>query len=433
MGTKIDTSPARGTRDVLPDEVELRDQARDVILATYRRFGYAHIETPALESMALLAGSQGGENAKLIYRILKRGKKLVLDKPGLTEDDVSDLGLRYDLTVPLARYYAQNHSQLPQPFKAIQVGSVWRAERPQKGRYRQFTQVDIDVLGEPGIVAEVDLLTATTAALSDLGLADFAVRINDRRILSALATTCGFDPSAHEAVFVALDKRDKVGWDGVATELVAAGHSADAVLALGARLDAMMSPDGGMQSDAGVDAGGAFATVAAIAATVAGQLGTTARVIFDPTLVRGMGYYTGTIFEIGVEGLPYSIAGGGRYDRMIGAMLGKDVPACGFSIGFERLILLLAERRQSGAQAPVARAGRVALLCPADGGGLPAAMQRAGELRHEGYRVSVLSARKKLGKQLSELEQHGFDGFVSLETGELRFFDEQGPGSGPDL
>ncbi len=410
MGRKIDTSPARGMRDVLPAEVELRDQARDVILATYRRFGYSHIETPALENIDRLVGSDGGDNEKLIYKVLKRGGKLDLGKADLTPDDLVDLGLRYDLTVPLARFYAQHHAELPRPFKAIQVGPVWRAERPQKGRYRQFTQCDIDVLGEPGALAEVDLLAATTEALAALGLSDFEVRLNDRRVLSKVAERHGLPVAEHERLFIAIDKADKIGWDGVAKELTERGFDAAAVAGL---VGALRDGD-----PADLDDGEELATLEAIRADVAGQLGAAGSVRLDPTLVRGMGYYTGPIFEVAVAGLPYSIAGGGRYDRMIGRMLGTDVPACGFSIGFERVIALLQEARETGASMLPSAPRRVAVLCESSAH-LGGALEVARQLRSEGFWASLVTARppKKRGKQLDELQRHGYDGWLACGPG----------------
>ncbi|HVQ24706.1 MAG TPA: ATP phosphoribosyltransferase regulatory subunit, partial [Planctomycetota bacterium] len=220
MADKLPTSPVRGTRDLLPAECVLRDEALAAILRTYRSWGFARIETPALEHLELLVGGQGGENEKLIFKLMKRGEKLDLAKPGLTEDDVADCGLRFDLTVPLARYYAEHQAELPLPFKAIQVGPVWRAERPQKGRYRQFTQCDIDVIGEPGAQAEIELILATTEALAAVGLSGFTVRINDRRFLLAFAAHCDVNaPADQERLFIALDKLDKIGLDGVIAEL----------------------------------------------------------------------------------------------------------------------------------------------------------------------------------------------------------------------
>src|SRR5712664_3451602 len=306
-------------RDVLPDDVALRDWAMAQILAVYRRHGFVRIETPAVESLRLLLRSDGGENEKLIFKILKRGEKLT---SAAGPDDLADLGLRFDLTVPLVRYYAHNHARLPQPLKAIQIGPVWRAERPQQGRYRQFTQCDIDVLGVASEVADIELIPATTEALAALGLKDLIVRLNDRRLLGAMVAHCGFDPARAGSVLIALDKLDKIGRDEVAAELLGA-------VATPAALRTLL----GSRADEGVWQG-----LQRILDTVAGQAAGRFRLAFDATLVRGMGYYTGPIFEIQHGDATSSIAGGGRYDRMVGKFIGRDVPATGFSIGFERVI-----------------------------------------------------------------------------------------------
>jgi histidyl-tRNA synthetase len=422
MAGKINTSPARGTRDLLPDECALRDAAADVILRTYRSFGFQRIETPALERIELLAGSQGGENEKLIYKILKRGEKLDLSKAPLDEADLVDLGLRYDLTVPLARYYANNQGSLPSPFKAIQIGPVWRAERPQKGRYRQFTQCDVDVLGEPGEAAEIDSILATAASLSALGLSGFTVSLNDRGILAALASHLKIAPEQQTAVFIALDKLDKVGVDGVLKELDAAGVSGEARAAFAELLEA--GPDQGALASLAerVGAGEEHERLGRISDAVSAALSADDRIVGVPSLVRGMGYYTGTIFEIQVADLPFSLAGGGRYDKMIGQLIGRDVPACGFSIGFERLMMVLADRGWS----PGGGRKRLALLHAESGAGLARVMRVAATLRANGDEVSVLSQRKKLGKQLDDLEKQGFDGAAMLPSDgdepELKWF-----------
>jgi histidyl-tRNA synthetase len=407
------TSPVRGMRDLLPAECALRDAAAERILAVYRSHGFQRIETPALERLELLAGSQGGENEKLIFKVLKRGEKLDLSRPGLTEDDLVDAGLRYDLTVPLARYYAEHQAELPSPFKAIQVGPVWRAERPQKGRYRQFTQMDIDILGDASLAAEVELILATTEALAAVGLSGVTVRLNDRRLLQALAESADIAPAAFGAVCVAIDKLDKVGWAGIERELAGGGIDQGHVRALRANLEACeLQLEYGGESPSAVGEPRAFDALARIRRLVSALSGMSAtRVRIDPTLARGMGYYTGPIFEVAVEGLPYSLAGGGRYDRMIGGLTGRDVPATGFSIGFERLVLLLQERGVSPAAAP----RRVALVYGAEDD-LASAMHEASRRRADGAIVSVIARRRKAGKQRADLERQGFDEIVELGT-----------------
>jgi histidyl-tRNA synthetase len=387
-------------RDVLPDEVALRDWAMAQILAVYRRHGFVRIETPAVESLRLLLRSDGGENEKLIYKILKRGERLATaGRP----EDMADLGLRFDLTVPLVRYYAHNHARLPQPLKAIQIGPVWRAERPQQGRYRQFTQCDIDVLGVASEVAEIELILATSEALAALGLKDLTVRLNDRRVLSAMVAHCGFDPARAGSVFIALDKLDKIGRDAVAAELREAGHPAHAAERLLELLGSAATPAAlrsllGPRADESVWAG-----LQRILDTVTAQAAGRFRLLFDATLVRGMGYYTGPIFEVQHGDSPSSIAGGGRYDRMVGKFIGRDVPATGFSIGFERVIGILMERGSS----TEADARRVALVFD-ETMDLAPALGLARDLREQGRHVLMEVRGKRLGKQLQELEARGY-------------------------
>ena len=410
-------------RDVLPDEVELRDRASHAIVGVYRSHGFRRIETPALESLRLLVGSEGGENEKLIFKILKRGDDLetaVASGGG----ELADLGLRFDLTVPLARYYAENQARLPDPLKAIQIGPVWRAERPQKGRFRQFTQCDIDVVGVGGIVSEVELILATAEALARLGLAGLTVRVNDRRILGLIARHCGFGADRQSSFFIAFDKLDKIGHEGVLAELRESGHEATAVarfeVLLPTLLDAQMSLSSLERALApGADEEPGFRSLAAILGIVAPELPPGTRVTFDATLVRGMGYYTGSIFEIVSPAFPASIAGGGRYDRMVGRLLGRDVPACGFSIGFERLIAILGEsgaRPEAMARPAPAPARRIALLVD-DDSGLPRALPAARVLREQGDLVSLELRRKNTRKQLDDLTTHGFSDFGIVEAG----------------
>ena len=402
---KISTTPPRGMRDILPQETEIRDFVFSRILETYRTYGFRHIETPALENIGLLTSGQGGENEKLIFKILKRGEKLDLSSPA-SADDLVDLGLRFDLTVPLTRYYANNRGQLPRVFKAIQIGSVWRAERPQRGRFRQFTQCDIDIIGVENELCEIELLTATADALLNIGFEDFVIRFNDRRILTDLAQDCGFDESAFEAVFITLDKLDKVGVDGVQQELEASGHPADAIGKLMAVLAALSESPDHAAAKAALPASvrpALFAAVDNVMDAVAAAAGGRYRIVFDPTLVRGMGYYTGQIFEIAYKDYPFSIAGGGRYDKMIGRMIGTDVPACGFSIGFERVITILQEE----AMAADTETRRLALIVdPADPPA--AAVATATDLRTQGYAASLLPRQKKLGRQIAALKEDGY-------------------------
>jgi histidyl-tRNA synthetase len=423
---KISTEPPRGMRDLLPGEVELRDATAATILGVYRAYGFRRVETPALESIQLLTGGEGGENEKLIFKVLKRGEKLDVTRAA-DERDLVDLGLRFDLTVPLARYYANNHARLPRPLKAVQIGPVWRAERPQKGRYRQFTQCDIDILGMRSSLAEVELILATTEALTALGLRDLTVRINDRRILVAMARQCGFEPHRYDSVFIALDKLDKVDWPGVVKELAQAGHPEPAIMRLRELLSHRELPE--LRDRVGQEAEDALDALAGILRTVSAEAGASWKIAFDPTLVRGMSYYTGPIFEIGSSQFPSSIAGGGRYDELIGKILGQDVPATGFSIGFERVVAILMDPAGGSGRAP----RRVAVLFDEAGDDLTAVLAAARRLRGEGLSVSLELRGKKLGGQLATLADHGFDGFAIFDGGERlepRWFADEGHRAG---
>jgi histidyl-tRNA synthetase len=403
---KLDNNPPRGTRDLLPAAVAVRDEALATIADVYRRYGYRRIETPALESIERLQSDQGGENEKLIFQVLKRGLSDPLEA-GTPIRDVVDYGLRFDLTVPLTRFYGNNHAALPLPFRSFQAGPVWRAERPQKGRYRQFTQCDIDIIGEESVLAEIELIEATTEALAAVGLRNTTVRLSDRRFLSALATSIGLPPESHTSFFITLDKLDKIGWDGVTAELTARGVAAEAVASAREHIETLEHAPPGEIADALAKA------VPELPADVLADLATTARGLeqlagitwkFDPTLVRGMGYYTGQIFEVGHPDLSYSIAGGGRYDKLVGRSLGRDVPACGFSIGFERIVDLIG--------AP-ARADQVAVLFDADVP-LTDAVAAARRVRADGRTVTVVRRSGKLGAQLSRLEESGVTSYVAL-------------------
>ena len=339
--------PVTGMKDIMPEEMEIRDYAISVIKKTYADFGFSSIETPCVENIANLTSKQGGDNEKLIFKILKRGEKLKLES-AKSEEDLVDGGLRYDLTVPLVRYYANHANDLPMPFKALQMGNVWRADRPQKGRYRQFMQCDIDIIGEETNLAEIELILATTTTLGRLGFKGFQIRINDRRILAAMAAACGFPEERFGEVFIILDKMDKIGMDGAAKELVESGfsqESTDAYIGLFRGLeeaeDQLRFLEEKLQ---GVISPEVIPDLRTVIDSVSAVRAADFRMVFDPTIVRGMGYYTGTIFEIAMPELGISCGGGGRYDKMVGKFTGRDVPACGFSIGFERIILILMEQ-----------------------------------------------------------------------------------------
>lgn len=340
--------PVTGMKDILPQEMAVRTYVLEQIRNTYAGFGFVEIETPAVESLQNLNSKQGGDNEKLIFQILKRGEKLQLEK-AKGPADLVDSGLRYDLTVPLCRYYAQHAAELPSPFKALQIGSVWRADRPQRGRFRQFTQCDIDILGEASSLAEIDLILATATLLSKLSFRDFTIRINDRRILKAMADYSGFPEESWDDVFIIWDKMDKIGAEGVRQELCDAGYSTESAATCLALLEEKAEgPEAirRMQQQLGEALDAAFAdNLVQIMETVQAAGQEKFRIVFDPTLVRGMSYYTGPIFEIAMDAYGGSVGGGGRYDEMIGKFLGQPTPACGFSIGFERIIMLLLEQQ----------------------------------------------------------------------------------------
>ncbi|HEY2555872.1 MAG TPA: histidine--tRNA ligase [Diaminobutyricibacter sp.] len=356
-------TPPRGMRDFLPADKARREHALGVIRKTFAVHGFDEIETPVVEDVARLHSGLGGDNEKLAFSVLRRGLDTddlmaAIEHGDLTS--LADLGLRFDLTVPLARFYATHRAELPPVFRAIQIAPVWRAERPQKGRYRQFVQCDIDIIGEAGQLAEVELITATAAALEALGLEGCTIRINDRRILNGLLEFCGFEESRWPQVLISIDKLDKIGAQGVVAELSADG--ADSAAVLGGVLETLEPhiADGGVALTVeaitsilpdGVDTDAVGALEALAHALSSLPPGVTLR--FDPTLVRGMGYYTGTIFEISHPGSGSSVGGGGRYDGMIGRFLGTEVPACGFSIGFERVVDLIELPEEDGADAVV--------------------------------------------------------------------------------
>jgi histidyl-tRNA synthetase len=389
---RIDNSPARGMRDLLPADVSVRDHVLESIVAVYRRFGYQRIETPALEDISRLQSGDGADNEKLVYQVLRRGLPDVV-LAGTPLRELVDLGLRYDLTVPLTRFYGHNHAALPSPFRALQIGPVWRAERPQKGRYRQFFQCDIDMIGEPSVLAEAELIEATSEALAAIGLSDITIRL----------------------------------WEGVRAELASLGLSAEQVAGVEEKIRGLEGLSADKLAGALAEAvPGLDLFVIDDLVVVASCLDRLAGVRweFDPTLVRGMGYYTGQVFEIVKPGVSFSLAGGGRYDKLIGKSLGHDVPACGFSLGFERIVDLLALQPSREA---------VAVLTEAD---VPVAdaLEVARELRvvlGASRVVETVRRSGKFGAQLKRLEAAGFSGFVSVRLedgavvrGELRALGE---------
>lgn len=414
----LSKKPVNGMKDILPKEMEIRDYVTNIIKETYRSFGFTPIETPCMENIANLSNKQGGENEKLIFKVLKRGEKLNLET-AKEEADVVDFGMRYDLTVPLARFYSNNANELPSPFKALQIGSVWRADRPQRGRYRQFTQCDIDILGEPGNLAEIELITATTTTIGRLGFKNFEIRINERRILKAMAAYSGFSEEDYDSVFITLDKMDKIGEEGVAEELAKEGYPQESIekyLGLFDRLKEKKDVAEGVSFLAGtlgeyLDQD-VVTNLTEIAAAVNATKAAEFDLVFDPTLVRGMSYYTGTIFEIAMPELGAACGGGGRYDKMIGKFTGNDVPACGFSIGFERIILLLMESGFKIPESPKKVAYLVEKKYPA--GQLAEVMRQAGKARADGQQVLVVRMNKNKKFQKEQLQAQGYEEFIEF-------------------
>ncbi len=401
--------PVTGMKDILPQEMEIRNYVMDLIKKTYASYGFVSMETPCIEHIENLSSKQGGENEKLIFKILKRGEKLKL-KEAQSEADLVDGGLRYDLTVPLARYYANHVSELPSPFKALQMGNVWRADRPQRGRFRQFMQCDIDILGEPSALAEIELIQATSSLVGQLGFETFTVRINDRRILKAMAAFSGFPEESYDTVFIILDKMDKIGMDGVRNELTKEGFTASAIdqyLGLFEKVTPDLSGIRYLQTSL---AGYLDESVAQNLMTIVESVETVktaeCQIVFDPTLVRGMSYYTGTIFEISIDGFGGSVAGGGRYDEMIGRFAGTQTCACGFSLGFERLVMLLMERNFQGFQ----KKEKVAYLLEKgiSQDKLIAVFQEAQKEREAGHVVSINIMKKNKKFQKEQLTEQGY-------------------------
>ncbi|MBP9996119.1 MAG: histidine--tRNA ligase [Lachnospiraceae bacterium] len=412
----LSKKPTTGMKDILPQEMKIRDYVISVIQETYAQFGFTHIETPCVENINNLNCKAGGENEKLIFKIMKRGEKLNLDT-AKEENDLTDSGLRYDLTVPLVRFYSNNAATLPSPFKALQIGPVWRADRPQRGRYRQFYQCDIDILGEASNLAEIELITATTTTLGKLGFENFEIRINERRILKAMAAYAGFPEEEYDNVFIILDKMDKIGFEGVKEDLAAHGFAADSIdkyLDIFKKMEehaadglAFLADTLGEYLDEEIK-NNLSEIIESVNATKAAKF----EVVFDPTLVRGMSYYTGTIFEIAIPEFGGSCGGGGRYDEMVGKFTGQNTPACGFSIGFERIVLLLLE---NDFKIPDEKQ-KVAFLIEkgVSSKRMCEIMKQAAEYRADGKQVLVSRMNKNKKFQKEQLEAQGYHEFCDF-------------------
>jgi len=417
---KFIKTPVKGMCDMLPSDMRLREHVLSMIKKSYGQYGFMQIETPIVEHIENLTSKQGGDNEKLIFKVMKRGADLqrAIDKG---TGEYADNGLRYDLTVPLARYYACNKEKLPSPFKALQMGNVYRADNPQKGRFRQFTQCDIDILGDDSNLAEIELITATASMLSqifsEIDVQGFTIHVNDRRMLSAVALCAGFAEDDIGSVLISLDKFDKIGLEGIEKELLENGYAQETVekylnvyraVKEGITIEEFCA---GISEEFLTDA--VKQNLADIIGCVAPVLSDGVKIVFDPTLVRGMGYYTGPIFEITMDGYNFSIAGGGRYDKMIGKFSGQDVAACGFSIGFERIVTILKDYMKDANKLPE---GSVAYLI---GNRVPLSRKvevfaTARALREDGTIVTVMPMAKNIKHQIELLEAEGYTKFEKI-------------------
>ncbi|MBR1900668.1 MAG: histidine--tRNA ligase [Lachnospiraceae bacterium] len=429
---KFIQTPVKGMQDFLPGDMALRQHVLGVIRETYGRFGFTEIETPVMEHIENLTGKNGGENEKLIFKVEKRGRELekalgkVRDDGEMSPDaagtEIADSALRYDLTVPLCRYYSCHKNELPTPFKALQIGNVFRADRPQKGRFRQFTQCDIDIIGDNSVMAEIELIAATSGALhrifAEVGVSGFTVHISDRRILRAMARSAGFAEEEYEEVFIILDKMDKIGLDGVREDLLANGYDEEKVdkyvgffrLYQDGRAEDVVSFIESTCADAIEE--GASKDLELIMSAARAMISDDITLKFDPTLVRGMSYYTGTIFEITIDNYSFSIAGGGRYDRMVGRFCGQDAPACGFSIGFERIVTILKDLNWKEEGAGAKKAYLVDMKGASDR--ITEVFGKAAAQRADGMTVVVQPLKKNAKFQVETLEKSGYTDILKV-------------------
>lgn len=413
---KFIKTPVKGMCDMLPSDMRLREYVLGMIKESYAKYGFMEIETPVMEHIENLTSKQGGDNEKLIFKVMKRGADLsrAIEKG---THEYADNGLRYDLTLPLARYYANNNQKLPSPFKALQIGNVWRADNPQKGRFRQFTQCDIDILGDDTNLAEIELIGATSGMLTKIfatvGIDAFTVHVNDRKILTATCLMAGFKEEDVPSVLISLDKFDKIGLDGIRAELVENGYPEEVVdkyLSIYENLKEASCEEFCKDiSEEYLDRSVVEAMEEIISCAKA-MVGEHVTVMFDPTLVRGMGYYTGPIFEITIDGYGFSIAGGGRYDKMIGKFSGQDVCASGFSIGFERIITILKDKLEG--EMKISDQNLAILI--EKGVSTEKKMElftEARTLREAGTTVTIQPMKKNMKQQISLLEKEGYTQF----------------------
>lgn len=406
----MNIKPQKGMQDYLPEAAAQRDRLMQIILDTYTQSGFTRIYTPAIESAENLDKSDGGDNLNLIFRIMKRGDKLAsaLAKNPVDEKEICDLGLRYDLTLPLSRYYANNKNNLPNPFKCIQIDRVYRAERPQRGRLREFVQCDIDILGSDSICNEIELISVTGKALTKIGIGEFTVRVNDRRVLRNSLLTMGFPEEALDTVSVTFDKLDKIGVEGVANELSEKEMPEGAITALTKLLEKGKLTLKDMEEYCSEEAKEVLDKLRTIIET-ADKLSDGYNVEFDPSLVRGQGYYTGTVFEVASKQFGGTVAGGGRYDNLIGRFTGDNVPAVGFSIGFERIFSIVTENEivLSG------KRKKTAILYKEED--ILEAIRKSSELEGESDVTLILVTNpKKIDKQYSRAREQGYDEIIKL-------------------
>lgn len=407
------TNSVRGTRDILPEEMNRRDALEEKILKCYRRHGFNRIETPVMEHLDLLLGSEAGENLSMLFTILKRGQKL---KP--SEDssisDLCDMGLRFDLTLPLSRFYSNNQALLEMPFKAIQIGNVFRAERPQKGRFRSFKQCDIDIIGDPSINAEIELIDTTAKALLDLSLKGFIIKINHRKLLNSVMEKIGFSGNDTGSLCITLDKLDKIGVDGVKKELLEKEYAPadiDELILCVETINLSNLSDWVEDKEIGQEL---KEVIKAITDLSDGEY----KIEFDFSLIRGMGYYTGLIFEVTYGPYGYSIAGGGRYDNMIGRYKKNSTPAVGFSIGFERIIGILQEEMDFKQEEE-----KIVLFYDPDLHSIVEVIQAAETWQKKGYQTNIVAMKKKFGKQVAAYKREDYFGFLVFERdNELKNF-----------
>jgi histidyl-tRNA synthetase len=398
----ISSKPVRGTRDILPDEMQIRDQLEGKILEIYRNHGFSRIETPVMENLELLLGSDGGENLKMLFTILKRGEKLKLSSDAKVSG-ICDMGLRFDLTLPLSRFYSNNQAVLEAPFKAIQIGNVFRAERPQKGRYRSFKQCDIDIIGDETIHAEIELMDTTAKALLAIGFKGFTIKVNHRQLLSRIIQKFNFPIEDIGSVCISLDKMDKIGLDGVTQELFKKGYEDNSIDGLMRCINTINLENIAEWVDDSVSQ----ESLTQVITMVKGLGKNCYQVVYDPTLIRGMGYYTGLIFEVSYGPYGYSIAGGGRYDNMIGKYNKVSVPAVGFSIGFERIInILMEEQKETWIE------DQPIILFYEKTDDFLEVIKQGDLFREKGYAVNLMLKKKKFGKQITGCSKQHYQGFI---------------------